>query len=191
MPTWLDKDGRRVCNDLCQCNLLGNAGFHHLGRLHSNLLLRSEWGSNPSLKCQWSLIRMEYPHEYCNKHTMNDRIAAVLSDVAIRVLARRHGHPVCGRLKLELVKPRKTRRGTLCGVDRHVVNDEVSKFLEQCRERRKDEHLPKRIPWEKRPKRAWEYHQFEVDASRLGMNPVTRTLCRRRSRPSVTLARRR
>ena len=150
VPARLDKDGHCVCNGLCRCNLFGNTGSHHPGRFCSNFLYRFEWGDHPSLKCQRSKVKMEYLRKRCNRHTMNDEIAAVLSRVAIATLARRHSHPVGGRLRLELVEPPKPRHGTLCGVDRHVVGKEVSEFLEQCGGRRKDEPLPKRIPWEKR-----------------------------------------
>ena len=106
IPAWLEEDWYCVCNDLCQCNLAGrNSGYHHPGWLCSNFLRREECQGHPSLACQCSKVRVEYPRDNCNEHCMNDRIAAALSSVAVASLTRRRSHPVGGQRKLELVDP--------------------------------------------------------------------------------------
>ena len=96
---------------------------------------------------------------------MDDRIAAALSRVAIANLIRRRSHPVKDGFKLELAEPIPTRRGTLVEDDRRVLDWDVEEFLDQCRERRKDQPIHKRIPWEKRPK--W-------NGSIINLTPVNR-----------------
>ena len=44
------------------------------------------------------------------------------------------------------------RRGMLVGDDRGVLGWDIEQFLEELRERRKDQPLPRIIPWEKRPR---------------------------------------
>lgn len=87
-----------VCSkDLCRCNWFGRSeGFHHLGSRYSIFFRHVQWDDHPSLQCEWSKVRMEYPRTNSNHHTMKCGIAAVLSLIAIATLVDRRDHPVGG-----------------------------------------------------------------------------------------------
>lgn len=97
-PAWID-DGHCVCDDFCQCNLVGidasgrsrtinGQDLHHVGELYANS--NAIWQRSHRVfksKCRRSGIKTHHPSNDCNKHTMDVHIAANLIRSVVSMLA--------------------------------------------------------------------------------------------------------
>ena len=161
-PSWLDECDCR-CNSFCQY-LLGSRGYHHPGGLYSYLqevgypgeMFPDQWsrtwrpdGETVANTCEYSRMMCRYPWDDCNKHTMDNRIAAELASMAINGLV---GLPVPVPPPSS-IRSRKmpARRKPLCKMYRGEFEDKVSELLKRGGQRRSLEFQPKRVAWAKRP----------------------------------------
>lgn len=83
-------------------------------------------------RCWCSRVKCQYQREGCNTHTMNDRMAAQLSSIAIRFA---WGNPCPVSPWLVLQKCVEIGRGALSRCGPWRVKVEVAIFLEECRQK--------------------------------------------------------